>query len=364
MQISAAVIRQPGTFEIMAAELDDPRADEVRVRIVATGMCHTDLSVLDGDILWPLPAILGHEGAGVIDAVGESVTKVAVGDRVVLSFGSCGRCPRCTEGKVAYCDAFVPLNFYGRRLDGSHTHTVDGAPASAPFFYQSSFATYALASERNVIKAPDDLPLSVLAPLGCGIQTGAGAILNRLKPPPGSSLVIFGMGAVGLSALIAGVIAGCAPIVAVDLLDHRLALARDLGATAIARGDDPALLEGLRDVSGGGFDFAVEATGAPKVMAAATSALRKTGAAVLLGVPAAAEISFGADIMRGITIHSSIEGDSDPEVMIPLLIDLYRSGRFPYDRLIETFPFAAINDAVARSRDGSTVKPVLLIGEE
>lgn len=364
MQISAAVIREPGRFEILPVELDDPQANEVRVRIIATGMCHTDLGVLDGHIPWPFPAIVGHEGAGIVDAVGAGVTKVSPGDRVVMSFASCGGCPRCSDGDVAYCDVFVPLNFYGRRLDGSHTHTVEGAPASAPFFYQSSFATFALASERNVVKVPAGIPLATLAPLGCGIQTGAGAVFNRLKPSAGTSIVVFGMGAVGLSAVMAAKALGCTPIVAVDLLDERLALARELGATDTLRGDDPAMAEALSALSGGGFAYSVEATGVGKVMAAATSALRKTGSAVLLGVPAAAEISFGADIMRGITVHTSIEGDSDPDVMIPHLIELYQAGRFPYDQLIKKFAFAEINDAVAGSKDGSAVKPVLIIGEE
>lgn len=364
MQIEAAIVRKHGKFDIGEATLDEIRADEVRVRIVAAGLCHTDVGVLEGHIPWPLPAILGHEGAGIVEAVGEAVDKVAVGDRVVLSFGSCGQCPSCKAHDPAYCDAFIPLNFYGRRMDGSVTHTVDGAPASAPFFYQSSFATHAIAGQRNVVKVPDDLPLKLLAPLGCGLQTGAGAVLNRLKPEAGSSLVVFGLGAVGLSALMAGKVQGCTTLIAVDLSDSRLELAKSLGATHVLRGDDPDLQAKLKDISGGGLNYSVEATGVPAVMVSAVQALRTRGQAMLLGVAGAATIPFGSDILRGITIHSSIEGDSDPDVMIPRLIDLYRQGQFPFDRMIATFPFHDINAAVAASHDGSAIKPVLLIGDE
>lgn len=363
MQIKAAVVREHGRFDILPVELDEPRAGEVRVRIAAVGICHTDLAVLDGHIPWRLPAIIGHEGAGVVEAVGSGVTNVAPGDHVVLSFASCGHCSRCQHGDVAYCDAFVPLNFLGSRTDGSATHRLDGKPVSAPFFYQSSFATHALASERNVVKVPSELPFELVAPLGCGIQTGAGAVLNRLKPAVGSSIAVFGMGVVGLSAVLAAALAGCTTIVAIDLVDSRLELARELGATHALRGDAADLAEQCKAIAGAGFDYAVEATGNPKVMVTAAQALRKAGQVVLLGVAGLGDIPFGSDILRGITIHTSIEGDSNPHVMIPALIDLHRNGSFPFDRMIRTFAFADINQAVDASRSGSAVKPVLLVEE-
>lgn len=363
MEISAAVINAHGHFEIGSVELGAPQADEVLVRVIATGICHTDIAVLDGDIPWTLPAVIGHEGAGIVEAVGADVTEVVPGDHVVMSFASCGICGRCANGDIAYCEAFAALNFSGRRADGSHTHSQRGEPIRASFFHQSSFATHALASRRNVVKVPNDLPLPILAPLGCGVQTGAGAVFNRLRPERGSSMVVFGMGAVGLSSVLAAAALGCSPIVAVDLFEDRLALAREFGATHILHGKDPALQERLAAISNGGFAFAVEATGVPGVMAAAAAALRKTGAVALLGVPGVKEITFGANIMRGVTIHTCVEGDSDPRQMIPRLIDLYRSGAFPYDRMIRIFPFAEINEAVARTKDGSVIKPVLLIEE-
>ena len=363
MEIEAAVIREHGRFEIVTVDLDDLRPGEVRVKIAAVGICHTDLGVLDGHIPWKLPAIVGHEGAGVVEAVGEGVSKVVPGDHVVMSFASCGHCARCEQGEVAYCDSFVPLNFLGSRADGSATHRLSGEPVSAPFFYQSSFATHAIASERNVVKVAHDLPFELVAPLGCGVQTGAGAVLNRLKPEPGSTIVLFGMGAVGLSAVLAASHCRCSTIVAVDLVDSRLDLAREFGATHVVRGDAPDLVEQIRKIATGGFDYAVEATGRPDVMVTATQLLRKAGQVVLLGVAGGRQIPFGADILRGITIHTSIEGDSDPEIMIPALIDLYRNGKFPFDRMIQTFAFADINEAVSSSRDGTAVKPVLLMGE-
>lgn len=361
MQILAAVVRNAGRFDIGPVELDMPRAGEVLVRIAACGICHTDLAVLEQSTPWPLPAVLGHEGAGVVEEVGPAVRRVRSGDRVILSYASCGECARCQHGLVAYCDKFLALNFSGRRLDGTRTHHADGVALSAPFFYQSSFATYALTSERNLVAAPDDLPLSTLAPLGCGVQTGAGAVFNRLKPEPGSGMAVFGMGAVGLSAVLAADVCGCSPIIAVDLVESRLRLARELGATHVLKGDQPELLGSLRELSGGGVMHAVEATGVPKVMALAASALRVTGAVVMLGVPASADLCFARDIMRGITIHSSIEGDSDPAIMIPRLIELHRAGRLPFDRMIRRFEFEAINEAVLASKTGEVVKPVLVI---
>ncbi|ENO84122.1 NAD(P)-dependent alcohol dehydrogenase [Thauera linaloolentis] len=362
MEIQAAIVKEThGRFSIESLELSAPQADEVLVRIVASGMCHTDLAVRDQHIPLPLPMVLGHEGAGVVVEVGANVRKVAPGDHVVLTFASCGQCPRCLQGKPAYCDAFLPYNVGTCRPDGSCTHHQHGQPVAASFFYQSSFATHAIAHHRNVVKVPSDLPLDTLAPLGCGIQTGAGTVLNCLKPAAGSSIAVFGIGAVGLSAVMAAKVAGCATIVAVDVHAERLALARELGATHAVNGRDGDAVAAIQALQPGGVDFSVEATGIPAVMAQAVEALSGLGTAVLLGVaPAGAQVSFNAaTLLGGRTIRSSIEGDSVPDVFIPQLIGLYRRGLFPFDRMARHYALADINQAVADSESGATIKPIL-----
>ena len=267
MQIQAAVCREKdGAFTLESVELSEPQADEVVVKIVASGMCHTDLAVRDQHIPLPLPAVLGHEGAGIVAKVGAGVTKFKAGDHVVLSYGSCGKCGNCLSGRPAYCAQFLPFNVGTCRPDGSCTHQQNGKAMTGAFFYQSSFATYALTHVRNVVKVADDLPLEVLAPLGCGIQTGAGAVFNCLRPQAGSSIAIFGAGAVGLSAVMAAAVAGCAVIIVVDVQEARLALAKELGATVVVNARTADSVAAVREASGGGVDSAVEATGLPAVM--------------------------------------------------------------------------------------------------
>lgn len=202
MQITAAVVREKASpFQITELELAEPRNDEVLVRIVASGVCHTDLIIRDQYYPVPLPVVLGHEGSGVVEQVGKDVTKVQPSDHVVMSFFSCGNCPNCRQGKPGYCLNFYNSNFSGARLDGSSAFKQGETKVHGHFFGQSSFATYALASERNIVKVPKDVPLELLGPLGCGVQTGAGSVLNSLNPEVGSSIAVFGADSVGLSAV-------------------------------------------------------------------------------------------------------------------------------------------------------------------
>ncbi len=361
MEIRAAVCREKGSFQLESVDLGDPQSDEVLVRIVASGMCHTDLAVRDQHLPLPLPAVLGHEGAGVVERVGAGVSKVRPGDHVLMSFGSCGRCGNCASGHAAYCAEFLAYNVGTRRPDGSYTLHSHGSPLTGCFFYQSSFATYALTHVRNVVKVDNALPLDVLAPLGCGIQTGAGAVFNCLRPAAGGSIAIFGTGAVGLSAVMAAVVAGCARIVAVDVQDARLDLARELGATDVinARTTDP--VAAIRAVCGGGADYAIEATGIPAVMTQAFDALNATGTVVVLGVaPAGATVAVdAASLLGGKRLRGAIEGESVPEVFIPRLIALWQAGKFPFDRLARYYSFESINEAAHDSERGVAIKPIL-----
>jgi aryl-alcohol dehydrogenase len=231
-------------FTIEPVELAELAPDEVLVRIVACGICHTDLAVRDAQLPVPLPSVLGHEGAGVVEAVGSAVTAAKPGDRVVMSFNSCGHCPSCDVEAPTYCYNFFPHNWSGRRADGSPTMTHEGEPMAANFFGQSAFATYAIAHDRNVVALPerfDRLPLETAAPIGCGLMTGAGAVLRSMKVRAGLPIAIFGTGSVGMAAVMAAKIAGADPIIAVDVNDERLALAKELGATHAFNGRDDAI---------------------------------------------------------------------------------------------------------------------------
>lgn len=363
MIISAAVTEaQGGPFSINDLLLDDPRAGEVLVRIVSSGVCHTDLIVRDQWYPVPLPAVLGHEGAGVVEAVGEGVTYVEPGDHVVLTFNSCGECRTCALGRPAYCDQFFAYNFGGSRLDGSTPLHRDSGDVHAMFFGQSSFATYAIATETNVVKVDNDVALEILGPLGCGIQTGAGAVLNSLQPPAESSMAIFGVGPVGLSAVMAAAVVGCSTIIAVDLNHERLGLAKDLGATHVIDGAAGGTVASIQALTGGlGVDYSIETTAAPTVFRQAVDALNQGGTCGLIGAAAIgteARIDM-SHLLFGRTVRGIVEGDSVPRVFIPQLVELYKQGSFPFDKLIKTYPFAEINAAVDDSEKGVTLKPVL-----
>lgn len=364
MQVTAAVATAAKSpFEIVGLDLDDPRPNEVRVRSVATGVCHTDAIVRDQWYPTPLPAVLGHEGAGVVDAVGSAVTAVAPGDKVVLSFNSCGSCRLCLTGHPAYCEQFYAHNFAGRRGDDSSALSKDGQVHSSHFFGQSSFATYANVAERSVVRVDDDAPLELLGPLGCGIQTGAGAILNVLQPRPGSSVVVFGAGAVGLSAVMAAKIRNATTIVCVDVVAERLELALSLGATHTVNGRDPDQIQQIKDITGGGADYALDTTGVAAVFRTMTDCMGILGHAALVGASALgteSTIDIGTQMLSGQKISMVIEGDSMPQVFIPELIRLHRAGLFPFDRLIRTYTLQEINQAFDDSHSGDTLKPVIV----
>jgi aryl-alcohol dehydrogenase len=364
MQVRAAVVRAPrAPMSLETLALDDVRDDEILVRLVATGVCHTDLAMRDQAFPVPQPIVLGHEGAGVVERVGRSVTRVRAGDAVVMSFNSCGRCPSCAEHAPTYCHDFFAANFAGVRADGTSPLSRAGERIHGNFFGQSSFATYSICTERNVVKVPHDAPLELLGPLACGIQTGAGAVINVLKPRMGQSLAVFGSGSVGMAAVMAAKAIGLTTIIAVDLLSERLALARTLGAThTINPGDTPDLVAEVRKIANHGVSFSFETTGVPKVLRQAVEALAPRGTCGFVGAAAlGTEVSLDVmDIMtQGKTLRGIVEGDSTPEVFIPQMIELHRQGRFPFDKLVTFYPFERINEAFADSESGKVVKPVV-----
>lgn len=368
MKITAAVVKEKGgSFLLEEMELDQPQPQEVLVRIVATGICHTDMVIRNQQMPAPLPMVLGHEGAGVVEAIGNEVTEVAVGDHVVLTFGYCGKCSSCREGFPTYCEHMLEHNFAGSRPDGSHRiHQHSTPDLHDSFFSQSSFATYAIAHENNTIKVPKDVPLELLGPLGCGIQTGAGAILNSLNVPSGATIAVFGTGAVGLSAIMASRVAGATTIIAVDINDERLALAKELGATHSINSKTGNVVEQIQQLTGPGTHFAFDTTGRPEIIRTAVQGLRTHGVCGLVGVTAPdKELSFGPnDIMvAGRTVKGILQGDSVPSIFIPRLIALYQQGQFPFDKLVKFYEFDQINQAAEDSEKGVTIKPILRIGK-
>jgi aryl-alcohol dehydrogenase len=364
MKITAAVIRDPRQpYSLEQLELADPGAGEVLVRIAGVGMCHTDVLPRIPEMPIPRPIVCGHEGAGTVEADGPGVSAVRPGDHVALSFDSCGACKNCRSGHPAYCATFMARNLSGYRVDGSTPlRTADGEPVAGSWFGQSSFATHSLASERNVVKVDDDLPLELLGPLGCGIQTGAGSVLIAMAARPGTSLAVFGTGAVGLAAVMAGRVAGCTTIVGVDLDDGRLGLARELGATHTFNGADTDLAERITGLTGDGVQYAFDTTGVPDVILTAVASLRPTGICGLVGVQTAPLTIPPGLLATGRNVMGILEGDAVPQVFIPQMIELWRQGRFPFDRLIGTFPFDQIDRAERSSLSGEVVKPVLVHG--
>jgi aryl-alcohol dehydrogenase len=368
MRITAAVSRTANTpFVLEEIEIDEPRADEIRVRIVAVGLCHTDLVGAAGAFPIRFPAVFGHEGAGIVEQVGSAVQNIRAGDRVAISFRSCGRCENCDDRQPAYCTSMPLLNYIGARLDGSRTLHDGTEDVSGNFFGQSSFASHAITYERNLVKLPDDLPLEIAGTLGCGVQTGAGAIMNSLACRAGSSLLILGGGAVGLSAVLGAVLQGCKEIIVVEPLRARRELALALGATRVIDPATDPLPGALRAVLPNGTRYVFDTTGIPKVMEDGIACLGLRGSFGYVGVPADPGAKLPGSILgamqQGHTHRGIIEGDSDPETFIPQLIEQHRAGRFPFDRLITTYPLAEINRAVAEQHQGLCVKAVLVTGE-
>ena len=360
----AAIVREKGgRFEIEEVHTTLTNPDDVLVRIVAVGICHTDAIVRDQYYPFPLPGVLGHEGAGVVEAVGESVADLVPGDHVVLTYMSCSVCRSCKGGEPAYCENFFALNVGGARGDGS-TATCDGHghPLHDHFFGQSSFGRFAVADRRNVVKVDRDLPLELLGPLGCGIQTGAGAVLNALAVRPGSSIAVFGTGGVGLSGIMAARVAGATTIIAVDPMQSRRDIAMELGATYVI---DPAAVDAvtaIHEITGRGVDYSLETSGRPAVLRQAIDALAIRGTCGIVGAPPlGTEASFDVNTLMipGRSIRGICEGDSIPGTFIPQLIDLYRQGRFPFDKLVRFYPFDQINEAIDDALSGRTIKPIL-----
>ncbi len=362
MKIQAAVIHEAGQpFQIEEVELSGPKKGELLVKIVASGVCHTDEVAQHQFIPVPLPAVFGHEGCGIVEEVGEGVTEFKKGDRVSFSFGYCGHCENCMSAHQHACENFNDINFGGVMADGTKRLSQNGVEVSS-FFGQSSFATYAVVHQDSAIKVTDDeIDLALLGPLGCGIQTGAGAVLNRLRPSFGSNIAVFGCGTVGMSAIMAAKIAGCDKIIAVGGNKESLKLALELGAThTVNRKECDDIVAEVKRITNGGPHFSIDTTGVGDFVRKALASVRFMGTCVVLGATGDLTINVQEELMGDAkSLVGIVEGDSIPKLFIPKLIEYYKKGQFPFDRLIKFYDFKDINQAFADSHSGKVIKAVL-----
>jgi aryl-alcohol dehydrogenase len=363
-RVAAALVEAVGEpFTLAELEIDAPRADEALVRIDAVGVCHADIQARTGALPVPAPLVAGHEGTGTVEEVGASVTGMRPGDRVVLTFDSCGRCARCRAGVPSQCDHFVSRNFTaGTREDGTARLWRGGDPVNGNFFGQSAFASYALVNERNAVVVDSALPPHLLAPFGCAVQTGAGSVLGVLAPAATAPVVVIGAGAVGLSAVMAAALED-RTVVAVDTRDSRLDLALQVGATHVVNASRDATDEAVRSILGGGAPYVLESSGSPAALRDGIRALATGGTLAVVGT-AQAGATIPLDVMDLVNgskrLVGVVEGSARPHELIPRLVEMAERGDLPVERLVTTFP---LNDVAAWSRaaeSGEVVKPVLL----
>jgi alcohol dehydrogenase len=374
MKIKAAVLREPGTpgpyaeskpLKIEEFELAPPGPGEVLVRVRAAGLCHSDLSVIDGNRPRPMPMVLGHEMAGIVQAVGHGVTDLQRGDHVVASFvPSCGVCSPCIAGRPALCEPGLASNTAGTLLSGERRLAQHGAPVNHHLGV-SGFAEYATISRRSLVRVDPELPFAEAALFGCAVITGVGAVVNTAAMPRHSSLAVIGLGGVGLAALLAGRMLDANPIVAIDLNESKLAKARELGATATVNAADPDCAEKVRELSGGGVACAFEMAGSARALELAYRITRRGGTTVSAGLPHPQHqfsLSHVSLVAEERTIKGSYLGSCVPERDIPQYIEWYRTGRLPVDRLLsERIRLDDINAAFDRLAAGQSIRQVIEI---
>ncbi|KJL42785.1 alcohol dehydrogenase catalytic domain-containing protein [Microbacterium trichothecenolyticum] len=350
--VAALVRERGGSVALTDVALRSPDPRELVVKVMASGVCPTDLFGIDGGAGDRFPAVFGHEGAGIVEAVGAEVTRVRPGDRVVLGFGSCGACGPCRDGHPAYCDRFAELN-YAPRSDAA---TAGGEHVTTGWMAQSSWATRIVVHESSAVPIGDDVPWAVAATLGCGILTGAGTVLNVLRPAPGDALLVLGAGTTGLAAVMAAAHRGVARIVVSDPVEARRTLALEVGATEVIAPDDLAALRPAPS-----FSHVLDTAGTQPSIDAALAAVAPRGIAATVALkPGANPVAVSQSrLLWGRTLTGVIEGDADIARDVPLLAALWRAGRLPVERLVGTYAFADAQAAIADARAGRLVKPVL-----
>ena len=359
MPMRAAIAVEPGAELVLQdCELDSPLPHEIVVQIDACGICHTDLVARDGGLPLPMPVVLGHEGVGTVRDAGSEVQDLAAGDRVLLSFGHCGTCPRCQAQLPAYCQHAWAHNLRCSRADGTSALRWRGSPLAGYFFGQSSFATHCVVDARQAVRLDPDLPAHLMAPLACGVQTGMGAVMNVLRPLSSVAVAVSGCGTVGLSAIMAARLSGCRAIAAVDVLPARLELALQLGATHACLSSETGLTRTLRKLD---IRHALDTTGASKVIEGILDILQPQGTVVCAGLGHGEPLRVHPTMLAttGKSLRGTVEGDAEPSRFVPRMVQWYREGRLPLERLVRVYPFEQINEAIDDMRAGRAVKPVL-----
>ena len=364
MRIKAAVTREKGKLAIEELNLAEPKLGEVVVKMVASGVCHTDSSTMEMFVPTKFPIVLGHEGVGIVEKVGEGVKTLKPGDHVIMSFPSCGCCEKCVEGHPYACERSTELFFFGTYADEDTRITDDNGVKVGSLFGQGAFATHCVIDERNAVKVDPDVDLKALCSLGCGVQTGVGTVLNRMKPNPGDTFVVFGCGAVGISGIMGAKLAGCSTIIGVDIVPSRLELAKECGATHVINGrecsDVPAEIKRL--TGGKGAHFALEASGVPVLIRQMLESVRMEGLAVQVSM---AGSSVDLDVTRlfvgpCVTFAGIVEGGANPQLLIPQLVQFYKEGLLPVDKMNKYYPFSEIQQAFENSHNGTAIKPVVV----
>jgi len=361
--MKAAVLYETNTpLKVEKVTLDEPQANEVLVKIVATGVCHSDLHFMKGEMPVPVPVVPGHEGAGIVEKLGPGVTTLQPGDHVVMMVAfSCGKCRHCIEGKPTMCVENLPIQSMAT-LPGGGIRLHKGKQALNHMFGLASYAEYAVVHERSCVKVREDAPLDVLCLLGCGTSTGIGAAINSTGMKAGESIAIFGCGGVGLSAVMGAKLAGAGKIIAVDTLDKKLKMAQNLGADYLinASVDDP--MAKIMELTGGGADYALECIGNVNVMTQAFSSIRFGGKFIVVGMaPLGTVFSIATyEFLLGKTVTGTVQGDINPQIDIPRYIDLYMNGKLPIDRLIsKTYSLDQINEAFEALEKGQVIRSVI-----
>jgi Zn-dependent alcohol dehydrogenase len=343
-------------------ELAPPRSGELLVRMEAAGVCHSDLSVVDGSRLRPLPMALGHEAAGVVEAVGDGVGDVRRGDHVVLAFvPSCGHCPECATGRPALCAPGAAANGAGHLLHGPPLLKDGRGQALFHHLGISGFARHAVVARESAVVIPKDVPFATAALFGCAVLTGTGAVLNTANVRPGQTVAVFGLGGVGLAAVMGAAVANAAQIIAVDPVEAKRKVALELGATSALTPEQAA---GIKDQTSGGVDFAFEAAGVPAVLEAAFKSLKRGGACIAMGLPHPARpvsltaLSFAGE---GKSLLGSYMGSSAPQRDLPRYLALWQAGRLPVEKLhTASLPLAQINEAFEQLASGAAIRQILL----
>ncbi|WP_332656793.1 zinc-dependent alcohol dehydrogenase family protein [Brevundimonas sp.] len=372
MKTTAAVLRAMGAARPYAdsrplgletVTLDPPGPGEVLVAIKAAGLCHSDLSVINGDRPRPMPMALGHEAAGVVEALGPGVGDLAVGDHVVMVFmPSCGHCDPCAGGRPALCEPGAAANGKGELLGGG-VRLHDGSGDLHHHLGCSAFAAHAVVSRRSLVKVDADLPFEQAALFGCAVLTGVGAVVNTAGARAGQSVVVVGLGGVGLSSVLGALASGASPVVAVDLSEDKLALARSLGPVRTVNAADGDAVEQVRALTGGGADFVFEMAGSARALEAGWKMTRRGGTTITAGLPppeAALAVNIVQLVAEERTLKGSYIGACVPSRDIPRYVRLYREGRLPVDRLLSgTIPLERINEAFDALADGAAVRTVV-----